>query len=291
MTNQPPDRQPSKPDAAHDASTATEIVERDAWLDLFEAAPAQVKATLGLASTTVGAMALLACTAIPITELNRAMAVGAARPPSPQELDAALEWLDYKAAPGWALQIAPANNTGATKDVIRREGLEATGAGWVKFVQALPAASDWTPRTEATVSPLGIGQAETFGSTVQAGFGLPEACADWFAAIVGRPGWHCFLSTLNGEPAGAAAMFLSGNAAWCGMSATLPSHRGRGVQASLIAARLKQATEHGAVLATSETGNPPLEDEQGFSSFRNQKRGGFAAVYIRPNFKRPSKAT
>jgi GNAT superfamily N-acetyltransferase len=290
MTNRIPDPRDANSHAAGEASTAAEIVERNAWLDFFEAAPRQVRDTLGLFSTTVGSMALLACTAIPITELNRAMAVGMERPPSAQELDAAVEWLDRHAVSNWALQVAPASNTGATKEFIDREGLEPAGAGWVKFVQTLPAAANRTPRTDATVSLLDPGQAKAFGSTVQAGFGLPEACADWFAALVGRPGWHCFLSTLDGEAAGAAAMFLAGDAAWCGMSATLSPRRGRGVQSSLIAARLNRAIEHGAVLVTSETGNPLSDDEPGFSSFRNQKRGGFEAVYVRSNFKRPSQA-
>jgi GNAT superfamily N-acetyltransferase len=128
--------------------------------------------------------------------------------------------------------------------------------------------------------------ATSFGGTVQAGFGVAPECAEWFAALVGRPGWYCFLATIDGEPAAAAAMFIRDGAAWSGMSTTLPDCRGRGLQSALIDARLNEAAARGVTWVTSETRQPSVEDEPGFSSYRNQKRGGFERAYIRLNLKR-----
>jgi GNAT superfamily N-acetyltransferase len=113
----------------------------------------------------------------------------------------------------------------------------------------------------------------------------PE-CAEWFAALVGRPGWYCFLATIDGEPAAAAAMFIRDGAAWSGMSTTLPKYRVRGMQSAMISARLKEAAARGVTWVTSETGQPTVEDDAGFSSYRNQKRAGFERAYIRLNLKR-----
>lgn len=268
-------------------ASAAELVERNAWLDFFDAAPTTVRETLGLSSIRISGMGMLASAAIPITELNRAMAVGIDGQPSAEEFDGAVEWLDKHAAPSWALQIAPIANT-AARDCVDRHGLRASGAGWAKFVTALPAADVWVPSTAARASVADAHTARSFGTTVQSGFGLPEGSARWFEALVGRPGWLCFISTLDGEPAGAAAMFASDNAAWSGMSATLPAYRERGVQSSLIAARLNAANDRGVMVLTSETGRPSADNETGARSYRNQKRGGLVEVYTRLNFKRSS---
>ncbi|WP_143522770.1 hypothetical protein [Pseudomonas sp. 2822-15] len=58
-----------------EVSLAAEKVELDAWLDLFEAAPAPVRAAFELASIRIGAMGLLASRGIPINEFNRVMGV------------------------------------------------------------------------------------------------------------------------------------------------------------------------------------------------------------------------
>lgn len=264
-----------------------ELVERDAWLDFFKAAPPTVREEFSLSEAEIGGMGLIASPTIPITELNRAMAVGVERAPLTGELDRVANWLDTHAAPDWALQIAPdAINAGL--EGIDRHHLEPSGPGWAKFVQALPAPTAWTPASKADVTKADIPTSRSFGVTVQNGFGLPDASAAWFEALVGRPGWHCFIATMDGEPAGAAAMFVSHTAAWSGMSATLPSCRGQGVQSSLIAARLNAAVELGVTVFTSETGRPAKDDEAGFSSFRNQKRAGSTEVYVRSNFKRTS---
>ncbi|NDV89382.1 hypothetical protein GTW51_22240 [Aurantimonas aggregata] len=70
------------------------------------AAPGHVRDRLGLANTTIAGMGLLGCRALPITELNRATAVGIERELLREELEAAVAWLDAN-APAWALQVAP----------------------------------------------------------------------------------------------------------------------------------------------------------------------------------------
>jgi len=265
---------------------AAEIVEREAWLDLFDAAPQAARAAFGLSSSRIGGMGLLASRGIPITEFNRAMGVDTQGPLPHRDLLAATDWLDSHAAQGWAFQVAPASHPASNLQTIEPMGFGPSGSGWAKFVKCVAGPTPARLPAGVEIRIADAATAASFGGTVQAGFGVAPECAEWFAALVGRPGWCCFLATIDGEPAAAAAMFIRDGAAWSGMSTTLPDYRGRGLQSALIDARLNEAAARGVTWVTSETGQPSVEDEPGFSSYRNQKRGGFERAYIRLNLKR-----
>lgn len=268
--------------------TAAERAERDAWRDFFDAVPETTRKEFSIASGGVSGVSLLASQAVPIVELNRGMAIGVDGPTDDGLLDGAVAWLNQHASDGWALQVPPFALTAELKDGLGRLGLREAGAGWAKFCRSASA-----PYPDAVVVPIEVNEvdverASVFGDTVQGGFGLPPGFAVWFAALVGRPRWHCFLAYLEGQPAGAAVLHVSGDTAWMGMAATLPAHRGKGLQGSLIVQRIAVAAREGAKRLTTETGHPTADGDPGFSSFRNQKRHGFELAYVRANFKRPS---
>lgn len=267
-------------------SLAAEEVELEAWLDLFEAAPATVRATFQLASTRIGSMGLLASRGIPITEFNRVMGVNNNGALPQTSLAEVTRWMDSHAHSDWAFQVAPIAGETSNITAIERLGFLPSGTGWAKFVTHISAAPVLDLPAAVTIRVADSSLSETFGTTVQAGFGLPPEGADWFASLVGRPGWHCFIASIGAEPAGAAAMFIRQTTAWTGVCLTLSAYRERGLQSQLIAARLKTALEHGVLMVTSETGQPLNEFEPGHSSYRNQQRGGFERIYIRQNLKR-----
>ena len=269
-----------------EVSLAAENVEREAWLDLFEAAPDHVRAAFELASTRIGTMGLLASRGLPITEFNRVMNVNSTGALTQTVLTEVCQWMDKHAHADWAFQLAPSAGETSNVTAIEQLGFRPTGTGWAKFVTHLSQAPAIDLPAAVTIRVADSSLSQTFGTAVQAGFGLPPEGADWFASLVGRPGWHCFIASVGDEPAAAAAMFIRGATAWTGVCLTLSAYRKRGLQAQLIAARLKTALEHGASLVTSETGQPPSEQEPGHSSYRNQKRSGFEHLYIRQNFKR-----
>ncbi len=263
---------------------AAELIERDACLDLFAAASPRVAEQLGLSHEKAGGVGLLASRAVPITEFNRAMAVGTQGTLSDDA--AAVSWLNAHAAPSWALQIAPGAIDADGQASLDQHRLGKSGNGWAKFTRPglspAPRGSD----VAAKVDIADAASAEAYGRTAQAGFSLPEICAEWFAALVGRTGWLCFLARVGGTPAGAGALFLHGGSAWFGIDTVLPDHRRRGLHSALIAERIDAAVERGATVLTAETGRPESEDAAGFSSYRNYKRAGFGLAYVRLNFKR-----
>jgi hypothetical protein len=142
------------------------------------------------------------------------------RPATEAELDQTSAWLRTNAAPGWTLQVAPAAHTDGIRDWLRRRAMTASGTGWAKFERGTsPLAPVQTSRVH--VRPVNAESADAFGHVVQAGFGLPAATAEWFAALYGRAGWHLYLAYDGETPIASGAAFVQRGVAWFGIDATL----------------------------------------------------------------------
>ena len=92
------------------------------------------------------------------------------------------------------------------------------------------------------------------------------------------PGMHQYLAsgTIDGQEVatgGAAMMLTDGVAQLCG-AATLPEHRGRGVQSSLLARRIFDAANAGCDVMVVTT-------QPGSTSLKNMQKQGFEVMYVR----------
>jgi GNAT superfamily N-acetyltransferase len=94
------------------------------------------------------------------------------------------------------------------------------------------------------------------------------------ADMVAANGFHRFLARRAGELAGGASLRLHGRVAQLCGAATLPDHRGRGVQTALLGHRLDLAARRGCELAVMTT-------LPGSTSQRNGQRQGFELLYSR----------
>lgn len=88
------------------------------------------------------------------------------------------------------------------------------------------------------------------------------------------PGTVAYLARRNGEIAGAGSVRISGGLAQMSGASTLPAHRRRGVQSTLLAARLVDAARAGCDLAITCT-------EPASRSQQNMQRTGFELLYSR----------
>ena len=261
-----------------------ELVERDAWLDFFAAAPADCGQAFGISSLRLGDTGLLATREVAIVEFNRAMCVGTVAPATEPELDDAWAWLSTHAAPGWAFQVAPGAHTRAVQDWLRRRAMTASGTGWAKFERGTsPAAHMKTSRVQVRL--VNTESANAFGQVVQAGFGLPAGTAKWFAALFGRPGWRLYLAYDGASPIASGAAFTRHDVAWFGMDATLGDFRRRGAQTALISQRIEDGRAARIIGFTAETGQPRAGEEAKHTSYSNYRRAGFTPAYARPNYK------
>jgi GNAT superfamily N-acetyltransferase len=102
---------------------------------------------------------------------------------------------------------------------------------------------------------------------------------DLGSMLFGMEGGAAFIATLDGMPAGGAGMSIRSGLAFFFGDSTLPSYRARGLQRTLIEARLSQAVSTGCDLAVSTT-------LPGTISQRNYERCGFQVLYTKMNMQR-----
>jgi hypothetical protein len=254
------------------------------YRDLWSVVPRDLAERHGIAHLDLAGGVCLGCASQsgkPYTGmLNHAIGLGTDGPVTEHDLDA-LE--DFYAGLGADYAVAV---EAADPDLGARLADRGFGEGrpWMTFRRA--AGVPPSPRTRLRVVEAGRAEASAFGGTVAAGFMMPPEFSPWMAALVGLPGWTCFLALQGNLPVGAAALRVEGDSAWVTLGATLPEHRGLGAQGALFAARARRAAELGARRLVTETG-APLPGEGPGPSYRNILRAGFEEAGLRPNLESP----
>jgi GNAT superfamily N-acetyltransferase len=259
-----------------------EAVERDAWLDLYAAAPAETAERFRLQAAVFGNVPVLAGLEIAISEFNRAFMLDDTAVPY---LDEAFRWLNRHAAPDFALQIAASDMVRDLQNWAVERGFSPSGNGWSKLVRPLSPEQSEEEMDDTRFEVIAIPDSKVYGDLVVNSFGLPQETASWFSALVGRPGWTVLAALLNGTPVGSGTLFINGQWAWFGIDGTLEHARRQGVQSTLIRARARIARSLGALYLTAETGRPE-HAYQKQTSRENYLRNGFTEAYHRSNYKR-----
>ena len=257
-----------------------EAIERDAWLDLYAAAPPPLRAGLGIAQRPADDGALLIVRAIDHLQFNRLGYLGLRAPVNAATIDAAIAAFDAAGVKNWIVH-APEAAEGLA-DLCAARGLTQHPRTWAKFVRDdRPAPSVGTSLAAREVD---ASDGPAFGAAAAQGFGMPPVMGQWLAALPGRPRWRCFAAFDGDQAVAAGALFADGEAAWLGIGATSPSHRGRGAQSAILAARIDAAIVSGCTVLTTETGIP--QPGEAGPSYANIQRAGFAIAYPRPNWRR-----
>lgn len=258
-----------------------ERIEADVWLDLHAAAPPAVRTALGLRARNIGGATAFAADGLDSLLHNRVLGLGVHEPGSDAAVEAALAHYP-QGGHGFSFNLAPFARPAFLPQRLRTLGFE-THLSWAIFTR------DASPPVEEEVSELRVvpvpkRRGRAFGHLAAGAIGAPFS-AEWFAKLVNRPGWTALWAVDGGMPVAVATMFVRGEDAWLGQAATLDSHRRRGAQTALLAARIRAAAAAGAKLLTLETVEP-LADRPG-TSYRNARRLGFEVAYLRPSWVSP----
>lgn len=124
-------------------------------------------------------------------------------------------------------------------------------------------------------SAVGFGAAGADAAGKQA-----RLVSDRYADAMSRAaGTRLYLASIDGQPAGAAALTMRDGLATLGGMSTTPAARRRGVQAALLAHRLSAAAVAGCDLAMTSA-------VPGGASERNLLRHGFALAYTKVGVRR-----
>lgn len=220
---------------------------------------------------TAGGAVCVRHNATTLTELNRALPVGAV-----VDAGAIHRWFE-----GAAHAVCVPPGYLGLEESLQALGY-ARGYAWMKFERndapAPAAATDL--RVEETLD------AAAFAVASAGGYGFAPEVAGALSAIVGAPGWRCFVAFAGDEPAACGALYADGDHGWLGIAATLPQFRRRGAQGALLAARIEAGRADGVRRFVTETGE--RVEGRPDQSYRNILRAGFREAYLRPNWRSPA---
>lgn len=250
-----------------DESRLVEGVEAAGWADLVRACPPPLAQALGLRVIEAPGAASTMAPRMPIPLFNRSFGWQ-----SPEDWQAALKRHRDSGAADFFLQPPPWATRGFDADGLRPRGR------WVKTIRGREPLAEMP--TTLRIAETRRRDGEAFAAAAVGGFGMPPALAPWLVAMVGRPGWRTYIGWDGEQPVAAGALYTRGETAWCGLGATLPSHRGRGGQCALLARRVADSLAQGCRVVVTET------DEDN-PSFRNMMRTGFRVVHFRDNWGPP----
>lgn len=262
---------------------AVENVEFAACVDLFRAAPRDVRAAHGIEVRDIAGTTCLTSRGIePATIFRRAVRLGVDRETSESEVDDVIAHMN-RCGLRYAVPVAPQSQPSVLASWLESRGF-TRGYAWMKFARPC----DGVPHATSglAVRVVGGDHAGEFGQVVTEGFGLPPAAVPWIGSLAGRMNWVCVMAFEGDTPVAAGAVYVDGDHAWLGLGATLATHRRRGAQAALLARRLDEAAARGARVAVTETGE--RVPDRPSASYRNILRAGFAELYVRQNYLSPA---
>jgi GNAT superfamily N-acetyltransferase len=238
-----------------------------------------LKALMALSSAVeTGGATVLRVPEVPESPmLNRVVGLGVESAATEADVDEALAAMGTGVT--FYVAVAPSARPGELPEWLRARGLEP-GWGWMVFRRDVkPPASAATNLGVVEVDT--VDHAEAFGHVVRASYELPETIEPRFARMRDG-GWQCWVAFDGDEPAGAGALFAAEGVAYLGFAGTLPEHRGKGAQSTLLAARIRRAAELGCDLVITETGE--RSGDRPSNSYRNILRAGFTEDAVTANW-------
>jgi len=252
---------------------------RDTWA----AAPAALAARAGIAHEQYGDVLATTVASAPSRLTTHVLGLGDDTPDPGGALAAAEDFCRRHAVP--ALVAVPEG--AALERELAARGYAEDGA-WTAFARDTTPAAD--PGCDLDIRPVARADASRMGQIVTASFLLPPQLDPWFAALVGRPGWHVLGAYDGGELVATGSLFAWGGAGWVTWGATDPRHRGRRAQKALLAARIDAAGGLGLRVLATETGEPRHPGDRD-ASYRNILGAGFRVVHRRPFWRGPEPAS
>ncbi len=253
---------------------ALERIDADSWEDLCAAVPKDLATLLKLSVHRQQDVVFTHCLVSDAPISNRAIGLGLGQPVTRDQVLALTEKFIATGIKNFALQVSPYAGPAELEQWLSDAGLVIRSRSVKLLRDATP-----VPSIVGTVDVrrVSLADKDLFGDVSARGFGRPPVIAQWMGATVGFSRWRHYLAYIDGQPAGAAAMYIDGQTAWLGIGSTLPDFRCQGVQQALISQRLVDGRESGVRHFVAET-------ESFNTSCQNLMRAGFECAYERPNY-------
>lgn len=261
-----------------------ERIEQQAWKDIFDAAPDDLRSALGLVAEERRGVLLLAAPWGKHLLLNRVIGLGRDVPATDSQIRSLIERYEQLGVGEYWIHVCSYARPSRLGRHLQFHGLQPYRRSWVKMLAPVTVAS--APRSRVSVRQATENDGPAVASILGPAFDMEQRCAEIFVPLINRPRWKVFVAEIGGEVAAAAGLFIDGDTSYLAFAATRPKWRRRGAQQALIRARFEAAARAGCRWAASETGFPLLATEIS-PSYHNMLRAGLRPVSIRDNYAPP----
>lgn len=267
-------------DGRRDLTALAETSESESMFALVAGASPAIRRTLGIATERIGGGIATSVLKDSSNFWSKSLGLGVSEPVNPEVMDALADFYRRHGASGTTIQIAPSLLPPNWDDICAQRGI-TTHTTWVKLICAVSA---YRPSgTTLRISSVVDDTAQDAALVIARGFSMAEdLVGSLYAPAFRTKSFQGFAAWDGGEIVAAAAMRVSGAVAEMYGAATLPSHRGRGAQSALLAARAAAAASAGCRWMVAETGVPSRQQTN--SSLNNMLRAGFDVLYERRNW-------
>jgi hypothetical protein len=259
-----------------DAETlsAAERLEAEALADRARAAAGTDGNPLGVALERLGGATLTIYSRLDHPLINRVVGLGVSEPAFEVDVGSIIDAYRLRGIRRFSVALSGEAQPPELPAWLARAGFAPRGgtARWLRATGEIPDVDPEVQVVEATAD-----DAPAVVEIVTLALGLPPPAGLIVSAAIGRPGWKHYLAYVDGEPAGAGALYARQEMAWIGFGGTVADARGRGAHKALIARRCADAAAAGCRVVTAESSN---SDE--YASFRNLRRSGFELAGMRP---------
>jgi hypothetical protein len=258
-----------------------EHIEAEAWAQLHLALPAALRSQLRCQVKRHGAALSVRTPGADAPSGNRTVGLGFDNELTERQLSEIIAWYAAASIRRWLLEWSPEARPRAAETWFADRGGRAM-TPTLKLWRTLGNRSPAGEQTTLAVVEIEGADAQTFEDTVAEPLGVPPIMAPVVRSTVGHEAWHFYLVRDGARPIAGAAMFVQGEGAWLGLSATIPADRGRGAQTALLARRFQDAAALGCAWVSADT--QPETTARPNPSYRNMRRAGMDILYSRPKY-------
>ncbi len=262
-------------------SRLAEAAEAEFMYQYEKMASLSTQATLGIATARIGGGVALSMRNDVTGYWSKALGFGCTEPVTGQLIDQVIGFYRAEHCPGAVIQIAPASLPSDWPTICSRNNIRPD-SHWIKLACSI---DDFQPgkNTDLRIGSVGPEDFSRWASTALRVYGMPEeGLADMLAAGLAHPSFRPFAAWDGDEIVATANLFIHGEIGSLNTAATLPTHRNRGAQSALIAARAKEAANAGCRWLCAETGRPA--DGEINPSLNNLASAGLRPLYYRQNW-------
>jgi hypothetical protein len=254
-----------------------ERAEAELFYHFISMAPAEVKARLGISTARLDGAVITSVRNDVTGYWTDALGLGLDQPVTSDLVDQVLDFFIAEHNPAALLHVAPGLVPAGWTAIVDRHGLLCSQARYqhaCRIEDVRPAGS-----TNFRIGPPS--DLRRWTRFTMHGLGMPDPdLAEMLVPGYGSDSVQLFAAWDDSQMVAGASLFIWEDVAVLNSGTTLPSHRNRGAQSALIAARVAAATDAGCRWVVAQTAKPVAGEFN--PSTKNMIRAGLPVLYARP---------